>query len=471
MLPIELIDILCEYLDLEEVVSLSRTSTAWKQAIPEYIYQQKLQTRCPSFTPMNTSRSSWEECARVHIARLRNPEWMKNPYLYGIEKGTVSPAIRTHNTLVPSNFESFMEGQDFNLGVHSSMNFDPRIYFLDGNRIKIDDTEFHLGVEDTVEAGLSHGVEGASESGTTKSIPTKVLAASLGIEMASAPFFEASPRPTIVVKKGSAIACSSTTPWDGERRNFENEESEDEESDEEDSETEGWWGDGKWEARMAIKFNSAAETSPDIVYSAVDSNPLTRLYPFLTGGTQATAAYCSGSNDRMEMSFMKLEKDSIDLLPGSFELDYHAKADTVVWYDGLAVLIETVTGAHLHVYMYDLERQGCRDVVHGIYEYSFCLTSPDERYVVFGDFDLYVRSVWDLETNTQYYIERDDRQSVTLVGKCAGELMVATFDWDFLSKQLSPDCDPQFKRGMTQGVITDRVSTNAKSMFDRDYED
>lgn len=202
MLPIELIDILWEYLDLEEIVALSQTSTSWKHAIPEYNYQHKLETRCPSFTPMNSSRESWEECARVHIARLKNPKWMKNEYLFGI-KGTISAARVTHNTAVPADFESFTEGYEQSISSYSATFFSvikgSVIKYLSGNRIEIDNTVFFLGVNGEIER----------ETGANKAIDE--LATSMGTKMVRGPQWEENTKTSIVVKNDDAVAISTTS--------------------------------------------------------------------------------------------------------------------------------------------------------------------------------------------------------------------------------------------------------------------
>lgn len=226
---------------------------------------------------------------------------------------------------------------------------------------------------------------------------------------------------------------------------------------------------------VTIKFNSRA-ILPDVVYSIADESCHTRLFPFLTGDNRATAAHLSlrgGEAEEEEISFLWIDTDTIELLPGSLTCNDHLYADTVVWYDGLAVKIETISAAHPECYCYDLQLQTKKRADNNFIDTYYGGTSPNERYVVFRDMYMAVRTVWDLKTSTQYHVEHSDRHDITVVGLSGRDLLVATFDWDYLAKQ-RPDCaKPGHKFRSVEEILKGRESrdnhVNRKCMFDRDW--
>ncbi|RDW29934.1 hypothetical protein B0I72DRAFT_103480 [Yarrowia lipolytica] len=70
MLPPELVDILCEHLDIGSLVALSQTSTSWRGAINDTVFKTRLTRICPWFEPHLSRRFSWKECAAVYETRL-----------------------------------------------------------------------------------------------------------------------------------------------------------------------------------------------------------------------------------------------------------------------------------------------------------------------------------------------------------------------------------------------------------------
>lgn len=92
MFPVELVIELSKYLDIEDLVALGYTCQSWKAAIPDSVYQLVMLRHCPTFTPESTFRSSWQECAQVHVARSKNKSWNLDEKLFCLRRQRISVA-------------------------------------------------------------------------------------------------------------------------------------------------------------------------------------------------------------------------------------------------------------------------------------------------------------------------------------------------------------------------------------------
>lgn len=432
MLPDELIAKVIQHLDLEDLVALSYTNTQWRDSIPESLYETKLRRHCPSFLPNNTSRKTWQECARVHVARLKDPNLKKNleAHLRGGARVTVNVQ---KNTPPPKGFVSFLnaveryELRESHTLIRVFPGYSARIWgehslrFYADKKITMDDLTTKSGTN------LHLSYLGNSDVNETR-----------------------------VVKSQHSIALTTSTSH-GTR----------------DAE----------EGTCQVAFRLSSKNST-LVYSATDRNNQGRIYPFV--GDKCASAACYREIDppeeedeeeededervldgpldyyrpkayvepRAQMSFMTVQRDKIEHFEHTLDLNCRVNSEDTSdgifgWWDGLLIEVEyeSTNGATVNAHFYDLERK-----IHTHHRGIWCggsLRGPwrslDGRYIYFCDFHWEVRTVWDLQTNIQHYIEPEDRDYFTLVGLLDGKLTVYTYDREYMT-EIIPEVNTIDKR-------------------------
>lgn len=392
MLPLELIIKISTDLPLEDIVSLSLTCRKFYYSITEKVFQKALSRRCPSFTPYNTPRSSWAECARVHVARSRG-KWFENPHLFNLGKRVeITP---THNTLLPPDFQSLLDGYVFSqrCKMFPGTRLIASVQYLPGNKIKTHNLEVKLGEN-----------RAASKTITTPK----------GVKMN----FSALVRNRATIKTSvadSAVVFTSTSEfYKHSTATF-------------------------VRILFAIKFDSDG-TEPDTTFETeyciglkfCDCHNNT-IFPLASDGEVVIGQFPRSGRDHQacfNFTFYNKEGNSESHDIATYELQF----GRVIWFDG--VLINLLGGGrdYFFVYFYDIEcgidginKRGveCRDM-------WFLFVTQNQRFVISFDKNQKVSRVWDLYKGISHFISEDKRGDITMVGISDGKLMVATYDQKFL---------------------------------------
>lgn len=438
MLPDELIVQVIQHLDLEDLVSLSFTNTQWRDCIPESLYEQKLRRHCPSFLPHNTSRKSWQECARVHVARLKDPNLKKRleSEMRGGERVRLNV---TKNEPPPDGFVSFLDLLDSSENGHR----DTSVEIFPGHYL----TTFHGYTATSIHRDIR-----ITQSDLTTTSGCKLDTSVLG---------DSEPNATRVVKSDHSIAVTTSKRV------------------------------SKDEGTCQVAFKISAKEDM-LVYSATDESHEGRMYAFVGDKFASAACYrpYNDLNPRPEsdphpeseseddeyhpspeyvsplgakMSFMTVQGDEIEHCDYSFDVPESEHLDDIfAWCDGLLLEIVTSGGNHVKAWFYDLERK--THVLSGMLAYGCYLNSfncLEGRYICFNDMNMEVRTVWDLKTNTQHYIEIEDRDYFSLVGLLDGKLKVYTYDWNYMSKILPANERP----GRKSRLPDEALEKDERSIF------
>lgn len=386
MLPPEILIEICSTLDLRDLVSLAQSSPLFD--IPESVYRHQVLLHCPSFTPETTPRSSWKECAHVHVARMDNPNWMDDPYLFDL-RGKVETIEVKRDEKLPDNFVSFLDGYEIDDRKYLSRNV------IQIGHFSIGEWYFHLG--------------------DPHSTPLKT---STGVEMVCAVEDE---RVQTTVMSDSVIALTSNK----KRRDSEDE---------------------IWDTYMAFKLDTPG-VEPDVEVTLDETTELRHSYkwafPFVNKNdvhvfyTKSVRSSC-----RYYVSFNKVTKEGLKQLNEHEILNFEDHG--LYWYDGviLAPNYFPYVDVEMHwcsinVHFYDCKTGGKYFGRREIYDIRGAKMSKDMRYVVFSDKNAFVSRIWDLKTNTQHWIPIPQRRMLTAVGTVNGELQVFQFGKKFAKKNVS----------------------------------
>lgn len=398
MLSEELVIHLSGYLDIGELVSLGLTSRQWQEAIPDSVYQLVMMRHCPSFTPESTNRSSWQECARVHVSRLKNPDWMKSSHLFEMFH-EVSLVEVTKNIPVPTGFVSFLDGHKAKLRKNCR-----HIEYLVGNGVKVKDTVIYLGSD---KLGKRIGIEAVANS---------PLITPSGVLLSRDQLVEGTEVDRREVVTDNAIGYSS----------FETKE------------------DGLCEAYMAVKLASSRDMYPDFGRKLQIRDPNMRIYPFVSknrasmgvflhtylgAGFQAKIdklGYVSFFNVYGRENFRKLREVTLEWEEG----------DHIVWRDGLILILRPGESSTLRVCFYDIHHQLEKFSTHTFKNCYGVKVSRDQNWVILLDKNRFIAKIWHLKTNRLLLIDPEDRRAITMVGTLGGKLIVSTYDADFISSNI-----------------------------------
>lgn len=380
MLPPEVFAHVCEYLELEDVVALGH-SLKW--AIPEHVYQKKLTSRCPSFSPETTQRTSWAECARVHVSRLNNYSLTTDQDLIDI-RGKVSRLKVSRNVPLPEDFEPLLDGLKTNF-----------FEYLPGNRYSLHgETRFF---------GNNSRDTTAQQQQQQQQTPTP-LVTSTGVEM-KLPHQARQGEETVVMTDTSIGFVSKCIDdyWYPDRRMY----------------------------HVAFKFGT-----PGFEADAVKTleGPEVRWASPLFTDTHSYLAYVSceweDHPDTFYLQFELVNQDGFHHLAKITlaKQNWVRSHEVFVWHDGLLLRIDW--GAQVRAFAYDLKCPIAEQSnQHEIYDVRHPRISKDGRYMVSFDLKGQLERMWDLKTNIQHCICPGDRDRITTVGLSKGELCVFTYDY------------------------------------------
>ncbi|KAG5358391.1 hypothetical protein CJU89_4950 [Yarrowia sp. B02] len=420
MLPLELTIELSGYLDIHELVALSHTCKRWKTAITDSVFQLVMMRHCPSFSPEMTSRQSWEECAKVHVARSKNPRWVGNMNLFSLREAV--PINVSRNVPVPTDFVSCMDCHKAKLGKGCG----PIEYHM-GNGVAVNGTRIYLG---------SHE-----------------LGKRLGVELLL--------RKPIVTSGGTSMFVMEPEEW-VDRRLVKTETSI--------GLTNFSYGDyGNHTTRIAVKLNSEGE-EPDIGLVFEQSDHRHRAYPLMSANKASVALLFRAVNDpnlldrglkvpvheKADVSFLNVYGKDQMKRTKEVTLDWE-DSDELLWYDGLILRLRPGKQATLRCYRYDLE-EPLQHFDLGLNSVYGAFMSPDLRYAMFLDENQFVSKIWDLKTGHISSIVVFDRRAITMVGHSKGELLVRTYDADFIKSNI-----PEFLR--EEASLKDFEAFSSRNLF------
>ncbi|KAG5358468.1 hypothetical protein CJU89_5041 [Yarrowia sp. B02] len=368
------------------------TCREWKEAVPESVYQTVLLRHCPSFVLESTDRKSWEECARVHVARIKSSQWMFQPELFSLCRTAIVEVSR--NEPVKKDFESFLDGHYTDLGNNCG-----RIEYMGGNGIRVRNTVVYLG-SDTL--GKRIGIEPVTRAR---------LVTSSGVEMDRENLEEGTDADRQIAMSDTGIGFTSFR----ER------------------------ADGRGEVQMAVKLNTPG-TEPDVKLTLVHSDNNLRMTPFVSNNTASVAAVFHPKegaicgeldlSERLLLTFMHIQGEGYYQ---SNDIDFHwRESDVLLWHDGLIVRIRPGDEATMQVHKYDLVNGARQEFTTSIKDIYGARVSKCQRYVVFFDKKMFVGRVWDLKLNVQLVIRHEDRRPVTMVGLSEDKLTITTYDGEFI---------------------------------------
>lgn len=405
MLPHELILQLTKDMPLEDIVSLNLTCRRFFYGIPERVFRKALSPRCPSFTPYNTPRNSWAECARVHVHRCRYFKGEEFLPIFNIgKKVEITP---THNTPLPPDFVSLMDyfesrySAQWN-GVYPGLMGCP--YYMTGNKFCITRPEFKLG--GTVDQFCNTNLE--FKLGEDRKM-NKILTSPTGIQ----------------------LYCSNNR--------F------------------GWYGyitgvqtvitdsvvvytrlSGDYKSLVVtIKFvQEGIGTDPDI-YDEIGINDGNLGIDVFTSGGEVFIVIFEADNMSLNLTSYNKEgkKESRDhIIQSRFsrvEKSFH------ILFDGGYICLYEGGGLAAHFYDTELGNMYEKELKTGLIDMDgYFVPYENQRFVVIFDEEARVSRVWDLYDGVHHFIPKTRRADVTMVGLLEGKIMVATYDQKFLHELL-----------------------------------
>lgn len=297
----------------------------------------------------------------------------------------------TKNTLVPRDFDSFLDGyvaDAFHLADPIFQRTMGDIQYLPGNKLKLNLETIDLG-----------------EVPSTSSILTTSTGIQLDVSNLVADVYS--------VKKmisGTTIAFSSlskTILYDPPH------------------------------VQLALKFDSEG-TQAD-VFEEYEGELYMKLFHFDHESEVVVSKYTKG----YESSNFNFSFHTKSGVTESRDFKLPILNGHIVWFDGL--LVRLCLGTMLVYSLYDTAHPPRGIGVIWLGEMGEVRISPDQRFVIVYDEDVRVSKVWDLKENVHYYIPEALREKISMVGLSEGELKVYTFDDEFLKNQF-PEANVDFSQ-------------------------